>query len=95
MRGGGAGGAPFVSPPLRRWYAPRKTKWLQVRCAATAGLKKLAPSWQQQYDVENVDDYEYFMLKTTETCDCRMQRRVRPDSTSESYERGSCHVYAG
>jgi len=20
---------------------------------------------------------------------------VRPDSTSESYERGSCHVYAG
>jgi len=55
MRGGGEGGAPFVSPPLRRWYARRKTKWLQVRCAATAGLKKLAPSWQQQCDVENVD----------------------------------------
>jgi len=48
VRGGGEGGAPFVSPLLRRWYAPRKTKWLQVRCAATAGLKNLAPSWQQQ-----------------------------------------------
>ena len=30
VRGVGEGGAPFVSPPLRRWYAPRKTKWLTV-----------------------------------------------------------------
>ena len=48
IRGGGDGGVPFVSPPLRLWYAPRKAKWLQVRCAATAGRIKLAPTGQQR-----------------------------------------------